>query len=417
MSKKLISSLMATMLVLTATLLCGCGGGGETSSPSEITYKVTVTDALGKPCESGTVVKFMKNGTQAAMQLCNENGVAEKLLPAGEYTVELGFTANADAYHYDSVTLTAEKYEGNILLSKKTVGETLLLNVEGEEFDSYAVVAGATYVKLEQGKRAYLRFSPTEAGKYKFSIYGNENAKLGYYGAPHFVQTANIAEMEGNTFTVSVKASMIGTGDTGTSTYVIGIDLEGSENKSAILCIERIGDPDRTIEDEPWTVYKKTVDISEYNLPKNAVLKEFDLTASTDSYTFVLNEEDGFYHLNSADGPLVLMRLAEDCDYIACFATILDRSGVSRYFYDENGEFVEKVSYSECLLEYIECVDAVEGVYPLTEDLRHIVTQRGEYVGWWDTESNGYLFKDINGNKDLTINTELAWLLMCCYAE
>ena len=146
-------------------------------------------------------------------------------------------------------------------------------------------------------------------------------------------------------------------------------------------------------------------------------MKEFDLTAKTDAYTLVLNEDDGFYHLGDKNGPLVLMRLAEDCDYIACFETILDRSGVSRYFYDENGNFTEKVSYSECLLEYIEYVDAVEGVYPLTEDLKHIVTQRGEYVGWWNTESNGYLFKDANGYNDLTINTELAWLLMCCYME
>ena len=210
---------------------------------------------------------------------------------------------------------------------------------------------------------------------------------------------------------------MIGTGDTGTSTYVIGIDLENADNKECILCIERTGDYQKTIEDEPWTIYKKTVELAEYNLPEGAVIKEFDLTASTDTYNLVFNEEDGFYHLNTADGPLVLMRLAEDCDYIACFKTILDRSGVSRYFYDEDGNFTKRESYSECLLEYIEYVDAVEGVYPLTEDLKYIVTQRGEYVGWWDTENPGYIFKDGNGNNDLTINTELAWLLMCCYVE
>ena len=404
-------------MAITLILLCGCGGGEESSSPSEITYKVTVKDALGNPCANGTVVKFMQNGNQIAMQLCDENGVASKLLPAGEYAIELGFTGDADSYHYETVTLNTEKYETELLLSKKAGGESLLLNVGGEDFDSYAVEAGATFVKLEAGKRSYFRFSPKEPGKYKFSIYGNDGAKLGYYGAPHFVQTANIAEMENNTFTVSVKASMIGSGDTGTSVYVIGIDLEASENKNAILCIERIGDPDRTIEDEPWVIYKKTVELTEYTLPEGYALKEFDLTAKTDAYTLVLNEDDGFYHLGDKNGPLVLMRLAEDCDYIASFETILDRSGVSRYFYDENGKFTEKVSYSECLLEYIEYVDATEGVYPLTEDLKHIVTQRGEYVGWWNTESNGYLFKDANGYNDLTINTELAWLLMCCYME
>ena len=96
---------------------------------------------------------------------------------------------------------------------------------------------------------------------------------------------------------------------------------------------------------------------------------------------------------------------------------ILDRSGVSRYFYDDDGNFEKKVSYSECLFEYIEVADEREGVYPLTEDLKHIIQQRGEYVGWWDIESNGYIFKDINGNNDPSINKENAWLLMCCYAE
>lgn len=409
---------MAFVLICTAVILGGCGGGGEESSPAELTYKVTVKDALGNPCASGTVVKFMQNGTQVAMQLCDENGVASKLLAAGEYTVELGFTNAEEAYHYDtSATLSAEKSEVELLLSKKTSGEPFALFVGGDEYDAYSVKAGCTYAELSSESTSYFLFSPTEAGTYKISVYGNEKAALGYYGAPHFVQTQNIAELTDNSFEISVSASMIGTGDSGTSTYVIGITLENAENKDCILCIERTGEPQKTIEDEPWDIYKKTAELSEYTLPEGAVIKEFDLTASTDTYNFVFNEEDGFYHLNSADGPLVLMRLAEDCDYIACFKTILDRSGVSRYFYDEEGNFTKRESYSECLLEYIEYADAVEGVYPLTEDLKYIVTQRGEYVGWWDTESNGYIFKDANGINDLTINTELAWLLMCCYVE
>jgi len=100
---------------------------------------------------------------------------------------------------------------------------------------------------------------------------------------------------------------------------------------------------------------------------------------------------------------------------MACFNTILDRSGVSRYFFDENGNCTKKENYSNCLLEYIECADEEKGVYPLTKDLEYIIKQRGEYVGWWDSTSNGYIFVDRNGNPDLNINTENAWLFMCCY--
>jgi hypothetical protein len=183
------------------------------------------------------------------------------------------------------------------------------------------------------------------------------------------------------------------------------------------LTIKRVGDPIKTIEDEPWTIYETTADLKEYTLPEGATLGEFDLTSSTDAYNIVFNEDDGFYHLGSANGPLVLVRLAEDCEYIACFKTILDRSGVSRYFFDDDGKFVKKESYSESLLEYIACVDENEGVYPLTEDLKYIIQQRGEYVGWWDPESATYLFKDMDGNNLTDINNEIAWLLMCCYIE
>ena len=207
---------------------------------------------------------------------------------------------------------------------------------------------------------------------------------------------------------------MIGTGDGGTSVYVIGVD---NASEGCVIGIQRTGDPEKTIEDEPWTVYQATASLSKYSLPAGAKLGEFDLTAATDTYKMVLNEQDGFYHLKDANGPLVLVRLAEDCDYIACFKTMLDRSGVSKYFFDENESFVKKESYSECLLEYIKYVDEAEGVYPLTEDLKYIIQQRGDYVGWWDIEGSGYIFKDVNGNNDPEINAEIARLLMCCYLE
>ena len=144
-----------------------------------------------------------------------------------------------------------------------------------------------------------------------------------------------------------------------------------------------------------------------------AKLENFDLTAS--GYNLVLNEKDGFYHLDSADGPLVLMYLGKDVDYLACFKTMLDRSGVNKYFFDENGNFLKRETYDQCLLEYFEYMDEDNGVYPLTEDLKYIVQQRGDHSGWWDKNSQSYLFVDENRNMVPGINTEIAWLFMCCY--
>ena len=407
--KRISSFVLAAAMLTTSVVLASCGSG-------EKEYKVNVKDALGNPYYSGIIVKFMQNGEQVAMQAVDENGVAAKTLAKGDYDIELSFTGDADAYYYEEgATLSGDKTETDVILANKVTADPKTITVDGSEYDAYTVNVGCTYTELTEGSMTYCLFSPTEAGNYEFSVADGANCDIGYYGAPHFVQTQNLAEVAEKKFTMSVSASMIGSGDSGTSTYVIGIEALDDTTKSCVLGIQRIGEPVKTLADEPWTVYEATYELQAYTLPEGAELKEFDLTADTDAYTLVYNEEDKFYHLDSADGPLVLVRLGEDCEYIACFKTMLDRSGVTKYFFDENGDFVKKESYSECLLEYIEYIDENEGVYPLTEDLKYIIQQRGDYYGWWNIESNGYIFKDSDGNNRTDINPDIAWLLMCCY--
>lgn len=408
--KRLISLILVTVLTFSLFTLTACG-------KAEKDYTVNLKDALGNPYNSGIVVKFMQGGKQVAMQSCNEQGAATKSLINGKYDVVLNFADKEIEYYYDTnIKLSPRKNVVDVVLAKKINSEVEKLYIGQDEFDAYSVNAGCTYVELKANSRNYFLFAPTEAGNYEFSIPEGKSATIGYYGAPHFVQENSAAEVKDNKFTINVKSSMIGTGDTGTSIFVIGIDA-GKKTENCVLGINRLGDPIKTIEDEPWTIYQKTVELQDYKLPANLEIKEFDLTAKTDKYKMVLNENDGYYHLNDKNGPIVLVRLAEDNEYIACFKTILDRSGVNRYFFDEKENFVKKESYSECLLEYIEYVDKDNGVYPLTEDLKYIIQQRGEYVGWWDIENNGYMFKDANGNNMTNINAEIAWLFMCCYAE
>ena len=66
-------------------------------------------------------------------------------------------------------------------------------------------------------------------------------------------------------------------------------------------------------------------------------------------------------------------------------------------------------------MKYIEYIDEENGVYPLTEDLKYIVQQRGDHSGWFDADENTYLFKDVNGIAVPGSNAEISWLFMCCY--
>ena len=396
-------ALLLAVCMLLGVALCGCQSG-------EAEYRVSVADAMGKPYTSGVVVRFLQEGTQVAMQVVNDSGVAAKTLPRGDYTVELMFTDSSIQFHVSTqdMTLSAKKTELAVVLSYAQAEQGQPLYAPEGERSAYAVQTGCTYVALQEG-RNYFLFTPTQVGLYEFSV-PDGGAVIGYYGAPHFVQENSAVEVKDNAFRLSISSGMVS--ENGAVTVVIGLDaLAGSTG--AVLSINRLGDPEKTIEDEPWTDYRATAQLTPYTLPAGAKLEEFDLTA--DSYTLVLNENDGFYHLDSADGPLVLMRLAEDGKYIDSFKKILESTGVNRYFFDENGEFIKKESYGQCLLQYIDCVDENAGVYPLTEDLKYIVQQEGEDSGWWSKNSTGYLFRDENGNPDLSINTEIAWLLMCCY--
>lgn len=426
MNMKRMKALLLALAMLCCVLMTACGGSNDAAVSDDAAavpgYSVKVVDAFGNPCTEGVIVRFMQGGQQVTMQVVDENGVASKELEDGEYTVELQFTGS-DAYYYDQSDLTLNK--------NKTSLEIVLYNAQGDntrtvfayslqtdgnkEHEAHYVNVGGTYVDLIPGERNYFLFEPTEAGMYAFSVQGSD-AVIGYYGAPHFVQELSTVEPVDNAFSVSIKASMIGTNGTGTTVMVLGLDAP-EEDTSAVLCIERIGDPEWTVEDEPWHVYQATTELAAYDFPDGAALGEFDLTAASDAYTLVL-DDNGYYHLDTADGPLVLVRLGEKSGgskYLDSFQTILDHSGVTKYFYDENGDFVKKESYSECLLEYIEYMDEESGLYPLTEDLKYIIQQRGDHYGWFDPSSPGYIFLDENNNQVLGLNHDITWLFMCCY--
>lgn len=414
---KRIGALAMCLLLLCVTMLLGACGSEQASGSaggSEVNYQVKVVDGSGNPYSSGVIVQFMQNGEKVALQTVNEAGVAEKSLPKGDYTVELMFTGDASEYYYDNtgLTLSADANELEIVLAKNVAGEAQMLFADGKEYEAYAVSEGSSHVNLTVGDRAYFLFTPSIAGTYRVSA-SDASAQVGYYGAPHFVQSVNAAEVVDGAITISVSASMIGTDGAGTTVLVLGVDAGEADN--CVLTIQRIGEAERTLADEPWSIYQTTVEVSPYKLPSGAELVDFDITASTDTYNLVLNEKDGFYHLDSADGPLVLMYLGEDVQYLDCFKTILDHTGVNRYFFDENGEFVKKENYVDCLLEYIAGMDEDNGVYPLTEDLKYILQMEGEDSGWFDPDGAMYLFVDDNGNFVDGINNEISWLFMCCY--
>lgn len=431
------SALLLSLLLMVSLLLSACGkeqpNPTDPTKPTELgeaTYKVTVVDGLGNPYTEKIIVKFLQNGTQIAMGPVNKEGSFEKVLTRGDYTVEVASTNSSLDCHFLPVSLTADVTEAQVIMAYKPT-ETGEIGVQTGEVDSEGngilyqadrVNVGSAYIELDAGERTYVVFTPSVSGTYEFSV-SNDDAVLGYYGSPHFVQENNVAEMNGNKFSMSISSSMISDGATGTTTVVIGLDAKEGKT-GCVLNINRIGDPEWSVEEEPWNNYEPKTPISDFVLPEGVELTPFDVTASTDTYNLVLNEQDGTYRLNSVDGPKVYVQLGVAV-YGICMKDMVgeivyDADGVLiatgtspfRYMYSNGREDFFKEDYTDVMREYVTAADKVSGVYPLNEDLFYMLPLGIENKGWCRENTINYLFRGMEG-----LNTEIAWMFLLCYGE
>ncbi len=422
--KKLGIVLLAAVLAMTSFVLTACNGGDSNDSgnndASTAVYQVKVLDAQGNPCTSGVIVKFLKDGKQVAMIPVNDKGIVEKEMDKGDYTVELLFTDEENSAQYDKneAVLTSEKTSVEISLMNGVSGEATVLNAtspvtgERKDYEAYNVNSGKTTVALEAKERNYFLFVPSEAGTYEISV-NNADASVGYYGSPYFVLAESVEEVVDNKFTISVSKSNIGTAEGGTAVYVIGVDgLD--EASEVVLSVERIGDPEYNISDEPWTQYQITCEITPFtlDLPDGKDLTYVDIEGDTEDYEIVFNDADGYYHLGTADGPVMYVHLGKGAPYVSLY-TVINGDGaaggapIRSYFFDENGEFVKREDYTDILSTYFVNMDQTKYVYPLNDDLIYII--KNGCSGWWDPTSPDYIFDECN--------PEIGWMFACCYVK
>lgn len=398
---------LALMLVSLALVLASCGDDPQP-------YSVRVVNGGGHPYSDSVIVRFFDEaGNRVKQEVVDENGYVTTDYTEGTYTVEVVYPDPNCRVYYDDTNMTLSE-DSPLLVVKMSTRDlteptendqsTTLTVPDGEahvEISAYHIGVESTYVSLSAG-RNYFIFIPEETGTFEFTSV-TEGTSVGYYGAPHFVQANNVGNLTADgKISLNIKSGMISDGDGGTTVIVLAVDSDVEQN--GIIDITRVGNPTYTYIDAPFTEYEISDELFDYTL--SGTLNDFDVTQE---YTLVLNEEDGFYHLGTADGELVVVRLTTETEYIASIETVIANQALTRFFFDENGEFVSKEDYTLALLEYIDCCDDDYGVFPLTEDLRYIIENSGYQMGWWNSESGNYLFDGVN------INVESAWLFLCCY--
>lgn len=374
----------------------------DPSAPADITYTVTVLDAAGNPV-TNAAVKLMKDGSMIATAFVNDSGVAAIDAAPDTYTVELASTDGGELY-YVPATVTAEATDVTIKLALPRGDETEELYVG----TAYKVGLGQTYIKMQADATNFFVFYPEVSGEYYFTVHG-EGAKIGYWGSnPSFIADQSDRVVKDNAFTLNIKEASV--------TALNVISLTGAEE--CVLEIVRLGDAILDENDIPYTEYEALTppaDVFVFKQPAGTTQTYFDLTAA--NVNLVFNEADGYYHLDSANGPTVYVNLGMDAPFIQ-FWLMLGYAGyggtsMSRIFRDENGKITDKIDYTNALKKYVEAMDEETGLYPLTEDLKTIIYNGGEGKGWWDRTSPSFLFADYEAEYG-PINPEIAWLFCSC---
>lgn len=401
----------AIALILCAlTLLVSCTGGSETAettttenqniSPESTVaeYKVNIVDHSGAPV-SDVIVTILQNGEAKGMKVAKQ-GSAIFTLEKGDYTVELSFTGSPCYYDKADLTMSAEKTEITVSIFDQPKNSTTIYAYSESAddhvaFEAYELAEGGYYVNYTAG-RSYFLFAPQRGGTFEVEYTANADLELGYYGSTFNVLTENQAERDGEKIILGVKNSMIG------SVWVIGVDAEAAG--AGVIRITRVGDPPYSITDEPWNPYIESNPVDYFAECENKSDLGFEFIDLTDKeLTVVLNAQDGYYHLNSADGPLVYIALGTDSKYISSIKTICENQRMGVYIYDADGNFVRKESYNELFEQYS------YGTVPLTEKLAYAVKAHGEYNKWWDLTSQQHIF----GDDYATVNVNNAWLFCC----
>lgn len=394
----------------------------EPEVPGEMTYTVTVTDFDGAPV-SGVVVRFMQDGKAAATKPLS-GGSVTATLPTGEYAVSLLFSGTAYYYDQSAAMVSADKTELTIRLASDLADTTV--NTEYYWGSFYDVTLGGTHVKVGADQAnlgvydgvsyCYFVMQITEPGIYRFSA--DSGAKLSFWGTNMnfvFNQTGSCADEKG-VITYTIRQSNFP--EEGVIACILGVEVtEGMTD--TVLTLERVGDPEVSIDEIPWEVYEPVTEPEPFTLKLAAgqTITYMDLAAKTEDVVLVFSEKDGFYHLGSEDGPVIYVNLGPNARYISMFNMLgggsFGGTAFRKVFYDEvTGAFQKKEDYTECMFAFAQSADEKTGLYPLNDDLIYMLQQGGDAQGWWNSESPGFLFAEVED-----FNPELGWMFAVCTVE
>ena len=218
------------------------------------------------------------------------------------------------------------------------------------------LILGLNSLEMEQSDISTLyRFTPPAPGIYTFTS-DAADAEIGYWGTTYYIHDVTGNE-KSNTLTYTIT-------ETG-PTILIGIS--GISNCTLTVIREEYTAPVINV-----VQYENRAEPTPFSLDNGEHLIQVDVNDT--SIDAAVMGTDGFYHLNTPDGPLLLLSFSESI-HLRDAQTM----GQLTYYSDAT----TKYDCNQAMEQYISCAEASFDVYPLTEDLAFMVQNLAEYRDWY----------------------------------
>lgn len=237
--------------------------------------------------------------------------------------------------------------------------------------DGLLALGTATYVVDGSYEYTVFAFEPAETGKYTIS---SDNALIGLVSTNGMWITVGASTAVIESEFVSANTFDWTCTSVGQSIWVAVKAPEASANIT--VAYEEV-----EIKTIPREYYVNTVTPAPFVFNGNADALEYVDTFDGICDSAVLGA-DGYYHLNTADGPILFANIA---DPIMSLASANDYGQLKELIY-ENGEVVMILDFTMAMIDYIECMDENSGLYPLTADLIAVFSQAGTSLGWYGAD-------------------------------
>lgn len=330
------------------------------------------------------------DGTSVTKVNTNDEGVAKFNLPSKDYSVYVynqGYALKAGTVINDS------NKNPTVTLSQVST----ISSGDGSMYNPYIVNEGVYEAKTSNELITYYGFRPTRPGKYIVESWANPtiDAEGGFYGNNdqyvlenptiqdsnsgadfNFSFELNIALEEFiNTGEFDDKGNMIYEKDSNGNyipggSYKIGISnknlLEESKFPISIKWVENYERPKINAE-----IVKVEETLTQFvdNNNTDYIYKEAKLNGLTN---VIYNENDGYYHVDSVDGYVLVAKISEPCPYLdRAFSKVNKDTGENEGILATTSIILDNGTkdYSNFVKEYEKYCNS-DGVYPVTNELK-----------------------------------------------